>query len=107
LFHSVEHQGEPTKRCGRHGSAETGAGANTDRESRRRYWANIADANAAVKTTLAPLERIDPGYTTRLLHHAWVLTRVTCYVLQGWGSLPTAGLDDWHSDRFSALIAAG
>jgi predicted acylesterase/phospholipase RssA len=87
--------------------AETGAGANADPKSRRRYWSNIANDNSTVKTTLAPLERIDPGSTTRLLHHAWVLTRVTCYVLHGWGSLPTAGVDDWRSDRFAALVAAG
>jgi hypothetical protein len=44
-------------------------------------WTDRANENAAVKTTLGPLEQIAPGTSANLLHHAWVLTRITGHVV--------------------------
>ena len=68
-------------------------------------WAQITDANSKVATTLGPLEQRTPGTTARLLHHAWVLTRVSAYVLEGWGEVDPAHVDDWRRARFDALVA--
>ncbi len=68
-------------------------------------WAEITDANARVATTLGPLEQRTPGSTARLLHHAWVLTRVSAYVLEGWGNVDAVHIDDWRRARFDAIVA--
>ena len=77
-----------------------------DGDSRRKAWRKVAKANAAVKTTLAPLEKLAPGSTAALLHHAWVLTRITAFVVHDWGALPLRGVpDDWRRARFETLVA--
>jgi hypothetical protein len=77
-----------------------------DDDARREHWRAAADANSKVKTTLAPLELVAPGAAADLLHHAWVLTRITGYVIHEWGSLPEADLSDWRHDRFAKLVAS-
>jgi hypothetical protein len=67
-------------------------------------WAQITADNAKVATTLGALEQRAPGTTARLLHHAWVLTRVSAYVLEGWGDVDPAHADDWRRARFDALV---
>ena len=67
-------------------------------------WAQITADNAKVATTLGALEQRAPGTTARLLHHAWVLTRVSAYVLEGWGDVDPAHVDDWRRARFDALV---
>ncbi len=72
-------------------------------------WAAITDANAKVATTLGPLEARQPGTTAKLLQHAWVLTRISAFVLEGWGNVDPnepGGLDDWRRQRFEALVAS-
>lgn len=81
--------------------------AGTD-EDRREHWREVAAANSAVRTTLAPLESLRPGNSASLLWHAWVLTRVSAFVLHDWGTIPKtsdpSALDDWREARFDALV---
>ena len=87
---------EPTRRRGarRRCSSVWTHWVRTGRQSR--------EANSKVATTLGPLETREPGTTARLLHHAWVLTRVSGYVLHAWGDL--GDIDDWRRARFEALV---
>jgi hypothetical protein len=80
--------------------------SNPDPERRRQWWIDRANENARVKTTLAPLEGIASGTSARLLHHAWMLTRITGHVVHAWGTLPhPAGeLADWRYRRFEELV---
>jgi hypothetical protein len=80
--------------------------AKPDPRRRRQWWIDRANENASVKTTLAPLERIAPGTSARLLHHAWMLTRITGHVVHAWGTLPdpAGDLADWRCRRFDELI---
>jgi hypothetical protein len=77
-----------------------------DPERRRQWWIDRANENARVKTTLAPLEGIAPGTSAKLLHHAWVLTRITGHVVHAWGTLPdpAGDLADWRCRRFDELV---
>ena len=80
--------------------------SNPDPRRRRQWWIDRANENASVKTTLAPLEGIAPGTSARLLHHAWMLTRITSHVVHAWGTLPdpAGDLADWRCRRFEELI---
>ena len=74
-------------------------------EARKAHWDAITQANASVATTLAPLERREAGSTASLLHHAWVLTRVSAHIFFGWGDVDAARVDDWRRERFDRLVA--
>ena len=71
---------------------------------RRGLWKKIADRNAGVATTLAPLESLDAGSTASLLHHAWVLTRVGGWVLHDWRGASEHDLGDWRLSRFVEMV---
>jgi hypothetical protein len=78
---------------------------------RRAWWKDVAAENSTVATTLAPLEHLKQrggrGCSARLMHHAWVLTRITAFVLHDWGTLPTGDTErsDWGHARFATLVA--
>ena len=61
------------------------------------YWANEAQANRTVKTTLS---RIDPARAQSLIRHAYVLTMVNSHVLMNYPlfEIPSP-------DRFEALVS--
>lgn len=83
------------------------AAADSSGADAKEWWADLAEQNSTVATTLGPLEKRAPGTTAALLHHAWVLTRVSAYVLHGRGALPNDDhIDDWRRTRFDALVAA-
>jgi hypothetical protein len=71
-------------------------------------WIADADRNGSVPTTLGPIGVAD---SVRLLHHAYVLTRVNAYVVLDRGSLPapdvadSAVLDEFARARFEALVS--
>jgi hypothetical protein len=75
-------------------------------EERKVHWDAVTQADASVATTLAPLERLEPGSTARLLHHAWVLTRVSGHIFFGWGDVDPDHVDDWRRARFDRMVAA-
>ena len=86
---------------------DTIAAAEAPNASANGWWADLAEQNATVATTLGPLEKRAPGTTASLLHHAWVLTRISAYVLHGRGALTTDDhIDDWRRARFDSLVAA-
>jgi hypothetical protein len=80
--------------------------SNVDPGRRRQWWIDRANENATVKTTLGPLEGIAPGTTAKLLHHAWVLTRITGHIVHAWGTLPdpAGDLAEWRCHRFDELV---
>lgn len=86
-------------------------GSPSSEQMRREWWQRVAAANSTVATTLAPLEHLKRrggrGCSARLLHHAWILTRITAFVLHGWGTLPTSDTErgDWGHARFATLVA--
>jgi hypothetical protein len=86
-------------------------GSPSSEQIRREWWQRVAAANSTVATTLAPLEHLKRrggrGCSARLLHHAWVLTRITAFVLHDWGTLPTSDTErrDWRHARFATLVA--
>jgi hypothetical protein len=61
------------------------------------YWANEAEANRTVKTTLS---RIDSARAQSLIRHAYVLTMVNSHVLLNYPLLEIPA-----PDRFEALVA--
>jgi hypothetical protein len=75
-------------------------------EGRKAHWDAVTQADASVATTLAPLERLEAGSTARLLHHAWVLTRVSGHIFFGWGDVDPDDVDDWRRARFDRMVAA-
>jgi hypothetical protein len=77
--------------------------AASNSESRRRRWNALADSNASVKTTLAPLETLAEGSSADLLFHACVLARIAAYVVLGRGGIET-DLEPWLRSRFVALV---
>jgi hypothetical protein len=82
-------------------AAADGSGANG-----KDWWAALAEKNSTVATTLGPLEKRGAGTTAALLHHSWVLTRISAYVLHSWGELGDSDIDDWRRARFDGLVAA-
>ena len=83
------------------GATESTAEANA---RRRDLWKAVADRNAGVATTLAPLESLDAGSTASLLHHAWVLTRIGGWVMHDWRGATPDDLADWQLARFVAIV---
>ena len=75
-------------------------------EARKAHWDAITAANASVATTLAPLERLEVGSTASLLHHAWVLARVSGHIFFAWGDADISKVDDWRRPRFDRMVAA-
>jgi hypothetical protein len=66
-------------------------------DAARAYWANEAEANRTVKTTLS---RIDSARAQSLIRHAYVLTMVNSHVLLNYPLLEIPA-----PDRFAALVA--
>ena len=72
-------------------------------------WTQIAETNAAIKTTLGP---IGAKASADLLQHSYVLARVNAFVILDRGTLPTTTATDaeilqqWGRQRFEALVGS-
>ena len=53
---------------------------------------------------MGPLQQIGPSTTADLLFHAYVLTRISVYVLHGWGSIPASVEREWDYQRFTDQV---
>lgn len=67
-----------------------------DPQAVENYWEQVADVNKVVKTTLF---RLKPAVSSRLLHHAYVLTMANLHVQLGYPLLPVSDID-----RFDRLV---